>query len=183
MSHATPKCPSCRKVDISLTDFAACSVQNVLPPVGQVRMSRGTAGPRKAHMLHWKEGEGDSCSLELYVPPLPRIFPPTKGTLPLVPTHKEFLGHCWAHHDNWLLNKAFLLGILPFTGECGRGGQSKEGEKEEGGWVMREGGGAWNDWEGTVEVAGVRPGLDRREMGNGDRQTKRAEEKQDQGDR
>ncbi len=87
---------------------------------------------RKPYMLHWKEREGDSCSLELYVPPPPPHLHSTKGTLPLVPTHKEFLRHCWVHHDNWVLNKAFLLGILPFTGEGG-GATVKEGSEEEGG--------------------------------------------------
>lgn len=58
------------------------------------------------------------------------IFTSTKGTLPLVPTHKEFLRHCWVHHDNWALNKAFLLDILPFTGERDEGDNS---QREEGG--------------------------------------------------
>lgn len=71
-------------------------------------------------MLHWKEGEGDSCSLELFCASPPPHLRSTKEALPLVPTHKEFLRHCCVHHDNWVLNKAFLLGILPFTWE-GRG--------------------------------------------------------------
>ena len=118
----------------------ACSRQDRSPCPGALQVQR------KPNMLRWKE-RGDSCSLELYVPPLPHIFVPQKGPYPFVPTHKEFLRHCWAHHDNWVLNKAFLLGILPFTGERRGGQQSKEGEterkrREEGWGVKREGGGA-----------------------------------------
>lgn len=88
---------------------------------------RSTEGP---YMLQWKQGEEeDSCSLELYVPPPSPHLRPTMEALPTVPTHKEFLRHCWVRHDNWVLNKAFLLGIFLFTREVGRGGgqQSKEG--------------------------------------------------------
>lgn len=56
-------------------------------------------------------------SFEFYRPSLPPDRPSTKENIAPVPTHKEFLRHCWAHHDNCVLNKAFLFGILPFTGE------------------------------------------------------------------
>lgn len=88
-------------------------------------MSSNNTGPREA--LHPSvEGGGGDCSLELYVPSLPHL-PSTKGTLPHVSTHKEFLGHCWVHHDNCVINKAFLLGILPFTveGATVKGGRNK----------------------------------------------------------
>lgn len=80
-------------------------------------------------MLQWKRRGGH---LELYVPSLPPSSFHKRDITP-VPTHKEFLGHCWLHHDNCMINKAFLLGILPFTEE---GQQSKEGEtSERGGWT------------------------------------------------
>ena len=41
-------------------------------------------------------------------------LPLTPTPSPTVPTHQEFLKHCWGRYDNWLLNKAFLLAILPF---------------------------------------------------------------------
>lgn len=76
--------------------------------------------------------------------PSPPIFAPQKRPYPLIPTHKEFLRHCWVLHDNCVLNKAFLLGILPFTGEREKGrrgdnSQRREGEEgedgdKEGGW-------------------------------------------------
>lgn len=97
---------------------------------------RSTEGP---YMLQWKQGEkgwggGDSCSLELYVhPPSPHLCS-TMEALPAVPTHKEFLRHCWVRHDNWVLNKAFLLGILLSLVRCEEGGQqSKEGGRGGGG--------------------------------------------------
>lgn len=68
------------------------------------------------------------CTLEFMCCP----SPPSslhKGTLPLVPTHQEFLRHCWGHHDNWVHNKAFILGILPFTEERGNNSQRRKGEK------------------------------------------------------
>lgn len=63
-----------------------------------------------------------------YVLPLPP-YSLHKGTFPLVPTHQEFLRHCWGHHDNWVHNKAFILGILPFTEERGNNSQRRKGEK------------------------------------------------------
>lgn len=47
---------------------------------------------RKPYMLHCKEGEGDSCSLELYVPPLPPIFTPQRGPYPSSPPTRNFSG-------------------------------------------------------------------------------------------
>ena len=111
-------------------------------------------GQKKACTFFDGERErGTVCSLELYAtttPPPTPLTPPypsphklgsTKGTLPLVPTHKEFLRHCWVLHDNWALNKAFLLGILPFTAKRWGGGeggghnsQRRGGGAESGGW-------------------------------------------------
>lgn len=101
---------------------------------------------RKPHMLHWKEGEGGQLLFRTLCASPPHHLRSTKGTLPLVPTHKEFLRHCWVHHDNWVLNKAFLLGILPFTRE--RGEDNSQRERVRGGGrtgLKREGGGASND--------------------------------------
>lgn len=118
---------------------SACSRQDRSPCPGALQVER------KPYMLHWKEGEGGQLLFRTLCASPPPHLRSTKGTLPLVPTHKEFLRHCWAHHDNWVLNKAFLLGILPFTGE--RGGdnsQRRERQRERGGRgrVRREGGGA-----------------------------------------
>lgn len=77
-----------------------------------------------ALMLQWKWRGGHS---ELYVPSLPPILLPQKGPYPLSPPTRNFLGHCWLHHDNCVINKAFLLGILPFTeeGATVKGGRNK----------------------------------------------------------
>lgn len=65
---------------------------------------------------------------------------------PPVPTHKKFLRHCWVHHDNCVPNKAFLLGILPFTAEVEGGRQSKEGGGDtEGRRGDKEG--EWRGWK------------------------------------
>lgn len=122
---------------------------------GQVNVSLSIIGPKKASHASLERG-GQFLFRTLCACPPPHLCS-TKGTLPLVPTHKEFLRHCWVHHDNWVLNKAFLLGILPFTGEGG-GTTVKERESKRRGEDRGKGRG-WRSlklWEGTVEVTGVR---------------------------
>lgn len=99
---------------------------------GQVSVSLTITGPKKALHASLQRGRGGQLLFRTLCASPPPHLHSTKGTLPLVPTHKEFLRHCWVHHDNWVLNKAFLLGILPFTGERrGDNSQRRERQKRE----------------------------------------------------